>query len=187
MGIFLLLSLSEDSKGKGLKDVTVAQSSLGKFIPTIAFVTSLYGKVIDVTKGEINTALKMGRDVGLFPGGHREMLYCRPWSPTVPIVKHVGFLKLAMDQRASVTPTFTFGFNNSYWSLGNKFDTWCYENLGCSLPFWFPTSIWGGEPARMVVGREIDSAKFKSVEEFSAVYFEVRIKLKLGWAGVARA
>ena len=174
MGVFLLLSLGDDAKIGGLKDVTVAQSSLGKFIPTISFVTSLYGKVIDVTKGEINATLKRGKDVGLFPGGHREMLYCRPWSSTVPIVKHVGFLKLAMDQRASVTPTFTFGFNNSYWSAGNAIDMWCYENLGCSLPFWVPTGLWGGEPARMVVGQEIDSAKFKSVENFAAAYFEVR-------------
>jgi len=158
MGIFLLLSGSDTDSS--LQDVTVAQSSLGKFIPTIALVTALYGEVIDATKGEIKGILKRGKDVGLFPGGQREMIYCKPGSNVIPIVKHIGFLRVAMEEGSTVTPTFTFGFNNSFTSIGNEFDMWCFEKLGSNLPFWMPTGLWGGSEPRMVVGKEVSVCRF---------------------------
>ena len=53
-------------------DFVMAQSSLGKYIPSVGWIAMFFGRAIDATKDSISNAIASGKRVGLMPGGARE-------------------------------------------------------------------------------------------------------------------
>lgn len=167
--IFPLLMSSNFFK----EHIVVAQSSLGKFIPSVSYIAYAFGCICDVTKKEISSILrKQTKSVGLFPGGHREMVLLRPDTLKIPVIQHSGFLKLAKTNGTTVTPTFIFGFTDSYDTLLQKLDTWLYERMSFSLPTFIPTKR-VNEPTVMVVGEPIDLTSFNEheIDGMSSTYY----------------
>lgn len=163
--IFLLLASDPH-----YDNLSMAQSSLGKFIPTISFPTFLFGNVIDATRRSMESAMvRKNRDIGLFPGGAREMVECQPnsnnrSSKTITLVKHGGFLKIARALGVFVTPTFIFNFSDAYFSPFSKLERWMYEKFKFTLPLFFSTEITSvsRRPAAMHVGAKIDTSLYTS-------------------------
>ena len=170
MLIFPWLESRPDLFGK----LSLAQSSLGKYVPTVGFVTSLCC-VIDVARGAILKTLDQGRHVGLFPGGAREMVCCEPFSSSIPLVKHDGFLRLARARASkgeptNVVPCFLFGLHDSYRNPLARLDALLFNATGVNLPLWMPTSANGG-PFWMVCGAAIDPLEFSSNQDFADAYY----------------
>ena len=154
-----------------LSDISLAQSSLGKFVPTVGYATIL-SDVIDVTRDNILHELQNHKSVALFPGGAREMTLCHPSSQLIPLVKRSGFLRLAWGANVKVIPCFLFGMHDSYFCplarLGKKlFDLACMN-----IPLWLPTrsSMVANKQKSMVIGAPLDPTTFSSLEKFIDVY-----------------
>ena len=155
MDIFLLLSSSINSSlSSGTKsclqhtpptpcifeNVVVAQSSQGKFVPSISFLTHLMNKTINASRKDIERALGEGHDVGIFPGGAREMVVCKCNEDRINLVRHGGFLKIARAEGTEVVPTFIFNITDSYngGCGGGKIERYLYDNWHILVPFWWP-------------------------------------------------
>lgn len=162
------------------ENLVFAQSSLGKFVPTIGWTTAFSGNVIDVTRKQISVALSSGKHVGLMPGGAREMVHCQPFSETIPLVKHTGFLRLAHrlargvdmgDHKTPcvVVPCFVFGLHDSFMNPLATLDAKLYESTGLNIPLWIPTSANKG--THTVIGEAIDPCDFETVDDFATAYF----------------
>uniref|UniRef100_A0A7S4ASW0 diacylglycerol O-acyltransferase n=1 Tax=Pseudo-nitzschia australis TaxID=44445 RepID=A0A7S4ASW0_9STRA len=160
----------------------MAQSSLGKFIPTVGWTTALCGNVIDATKKQISRALGTGKHVGLMPGGAREMVHCQPFSENIPLVKRTGFLRLAhrlategnptcLQTSCAVVPCFVFGLHDSFTNPLAAIDAKLYKNTGVNIPLWLPTSSKDSFGTHMVIGKGIDPGEFESVEDFANAYY----------------
>ncbi|GMI28856.1 hypothetical protein TeGR_g3547, partial [Tetraparma gracilis] len=152
-----------------LPNLKVAQSSLGKWVPTVGWTTFLAGNVVDVTRASIERELDRSNDIALFPGGAREMIECEPESASIRLVKHSGFLRLARARGTRVVPTFWFGMNDSHVSWIPTWDAWMYKRTGASIPFWVPAADRG---IVGVFGHDIDTSEFASDADLARYYFE---------------
>lgn len=174
----------------------MAQSSLGKYVPTVGWVTMLCGRAIDASRKQISQALASGKHVGLMPGGAREMVLCEPFSETIPLVRHTSFLRLVHNLAtdcgvhhtrmtdgdgnapyrccAVVVPCFVFGIYDSFTNPLAQFDAALYRNTGLNLPLWLPAVGRGKSSDRgtcMVVGEAIDPRDFDNPEDFASQYY----------------
>ena len=156
----------------------MAQSSLGKFVPTVGFVTALCGRVIDATKKNICAALERKQHVGIIPGGAREMTLCAPGKKEIDLVKHTGFLRLAYAQAKStsqrrgspcVVPCFAFGMQDAYVNPLSSVDEKLYLRTGVNLPLWLPSRNGGG--ICIVVANALDPHSFSSLDAFVRAYY----------------
>ena len=154
----------------------VAQSSLGKAVPTVGYVTALTGRVVDATRRAITKTLEDAWHVGVFPGGAREMVLCEPYARSIPLVKHAGFLRLARQrvtdgQPTKVVPVFIFGMHDSYHNPLARLDAALFDLTGVNLPLWLPTAACGG-PYWMVCGAALDPLDFSTEESLVDAYYE---------------
>merc|ERR1712232_87598 len=161
------------------EDIVVAQSSLGKAVPMVGFVT-MFSRVIDATRCIIDT-LRKNKKVAIFPGGAKEMTLCEPYSQEIPIVQQTGFLRLAREQAIEmqkagktgpvVVPCFLFGMHDWYSQFLAKFDKRLYAATGLNVPFWWPLQAGSQAQKLMVVGEHLDPAAYSSEEELAEAYY----------------
>mmetsp|Transcript_8370 Transcript_8370/g.12205 ORF Transcript_8370/g.12205 Transcript_8370/m.12205 type:complete len:82 (+) Transcript_8370:333-578(+) len=60
--------------------ILMAGSSIGRYLPSIALPVCLYSTTtIDAKKSDMTRALQKNKQIGIFPGGAREMHECNPW------------------------------------------------------------------------------------------------------------
>jgi len=170
MNLFPWLASRSDLFG----NLVVAQSSLGKYVPTVGLVTMVCS-VVDVTRAAIMTALEKRKHVALFPGGAREMVLCQPFSKTIPLVKHEGFLRLAYNaegRRPEVVPCFLFGMHDAYQNPLARLDASLFNRTGINLPLWLPTRAAASTGDKvMVFGSAVDPYSYSSEEAFTAAYW----------------
>lgn len=158
------------------RNTTLAQSSLGKFIPTIGWVT-MFCSVIDVDKVSIQKSLLEGRNVSLFPGGAREMVYCRPGDKQIPIIKRTGFLRLAYSSPCSewrpvVIPCYMFGMHDAFFNPLAIIDKALFYATGANIPLWLPTlSSASSNGQMMVFGEPVNPSDYKTQEDFNNAYY----------------
>ena len=156
------------------QDSVLAQGSAGNFMPTIGYITMLFGRVVDATRWGLEGLLRCNnnkKSIALFPGGHREMIHLVPFSNEIHIVKHGGFLRLAKSvPGTTVTPCFIFHFADSHLSPWPKFDKVMYETIGFSFPNWYP-SFAAASPLRMVVGEALEPSRYETEEALEAAYY----------------
>ncbi|GMH59328.1 hypothetical protein TrST_g14312 [Triparma strigata] len=167
--VFPLLASSPET----FENMHLAQSSLGKGVPTVGYTTALFGNVIDATRAAITKSVKSGGDVGIFPGGVKEMILCVPGSDEIPIVRHAGFLRLAAALECPIRPSFIFGMNDSYESPFPKIDEAVYRATGAAFPWWYCSSKGEdqGQGPRMVVGKKLRHFEGETEEEFTDRYY----------------
>jgi hypothetical protein len=173
--IYAYLSSSEDTSS-----IVMTGSSIGRFIPSVVLPMALYSNNIDATKADMMKALQRGKQIGLFPGGAREMHECYPGSDKIAIVQHNGFLRLARTTNADVVPCFLFGMNDSYDTPFKRLQKFIYLYTKVSIPFWFPSLLRKttfSDTNTLVLGKTISPAKFPSDEEFIDFYWDELEKL----------
>ena len=170
MNIFPWLASRPDLFGK----LVVAQSSIGKFVPTVGFVTMLC-RVIEVTRKEICRALAQGQHVALFPGGAREMVLCQPFDEVIPLVKRVGFLRIAYAANGPqplVIPCFLFGMHDAFFNPLSGLDALLFKWTGANLPLWLPTRSASSITSKaMAFGTPLDPAGYTTQEAFIEAYY----------------
>jgi len=167
--IYAYLTSSEETS-----TITMTGSSIGRYIPSVALPMALYSNNIDATKVDMTKALQRKKQIGLFPGGAREMHECYPGSENITIVQHNGFLRLARVTNADVVPCFLFGMNDSHDTVFKKLQSIIYLHTKVSLPLWVPSFFRKQVLPNntLVLGRKISPAKFASDEEFINFYWE---------------
>ena len=161
----------------------MAQSSIGKFVPTVGYTTMLAGRVIDATLKEITKSLKEGKHVGIIPGGAREMTLCSPGEAVISLVPHTGFLRVVWEEfqqgegscSSSVVPAFVFGMHDSYWTPFSGIDRALYEATGLNIPLWLPTwdTILGEGTCLVVRKNPLYPRNYPNLDDFVAGYFDV--------------
>ncbi|GMH67483.1 hypothetical protein TrLO_g1644 [Triparma laevis f. longispina] len=169
--VFPLLASAPETFG----NMYLAQSSLGKAVPTVGYTTALFGNVIDATKAAITSTVEAGGDVGIFPGGVKEMILCVPGSDEIPIVRHAGFLRLAASLGRPIRPSFIFGMNDAYENPFPKIDSAVYKMTGAAIPWWSCSNKKGGDDERdgprMVVGKRLRCYEGETEAEFTDRYY----------------
>ncbi|KAJ3208867.1 hypothetical protein HK099_008636 [Clydaea vesicula] len=77
---------------------------------------------ISVNKGSITHTLNESKNnaVGIIIGGAKESLYAVPGRNTVVLKNRKGFVKLAIENGASLVPVYSFGENNLYKQVQNS-------------------------------------------------------------------
>lgn len=165
----------------------MAQSSIGKFVPPVGWTAILYGRTIDATKDCISNAIMSGKHVGLMPGGAQEMVHCKPFSKTIWLVKHSGFLKLTFDLSKNnnegvtdggngntpcvVVPSYVFGLHDSFKNPLSRIDGMLYNSTGMNIPLWLPNMEGVNRGTYMVIGKPIDPCNFANVDDFIHAYY----------------
>lgn len=130
-----------------------------------------------VSKDSIRFLLKKeggGNALALIVGGAVEALEARPGSYTLKLKDRKGFIKLAMENGASVVPVFSFGENDIYTQVPNpegsfvrNVQNWMTKRLGFSVPLFHGRGIFNytfglipfRHPINTVVGAPIDIEK----------------------------
>ena len=69
---------------------TVCQSSLGPLVPSVSLISTAYRNASSCSRKNMLRLLREGKSIGLFPGGVKEMILCRPGSNKICIVKVRG-------------------------------------------------------------------------------------------------
>ena len=168
---------TKTEKFEQLENVKLAQSSLGKFIPTVSYPTTAYG-AIDVTRKSICAALARNESVALFPGGAREMTFCQPFAKVMKLMKRSGFLRLAWkqvheeDKDLKVLPVFLFGMNDAYFNPLDTLDQFLFNKTGINIPLWLPTKITDFHSDNvMVIGRALDPKDYKDPSALVSAYY----------------
>lgn len=168
---------SKTEKFAPLENMKLAQSSLGKFIPTIAYPTSISG-VIDVTRKSICATLARNESVALFPGGAREMTLCQPYTKQIKLMKRSGFLRLAWNQvhnaekDLEVLPVFLFGMNDAYFNPLDTLDQLLFNMIGINIPLWLPTTLTDFQSDNvMVIGRALNPKDYKNTSALVSAYY----------------
>ena len=83
---------------------------------TLPFVRELclWTRCIDASKPIASRALRKGHSLLVLPGGEAEQMRTRPGVEEVYLAKRVGFVKLAMQQKAALVPCYAFGVVDLY-------------------------------------------------------------------------
>jgi len=174
LDIYAYLASSEDTNF-----ILMAGSSIGRYLPSIALPMCLYSTTIDATKSDMTRALQRNKQIGLFPGGAREMHECNPGSGIITIIQHDGFLRLARATNSDVVPCFIFGMNDIYDTPLKTLQKSLYLGTKISIPFWFPSLRMRqcDSSNTLVLGKKISPARFKSDEELINFYWSELEKL----------
>lgn len=143
-----------------------------KFPTRLPFARELFlaSGCVDASKSSIEWCLRHGRSVALLPGGAKEaMLLCNPMEQNVRILAdRKGFIRLAVQNRASVVPVFTFGELEGYTDCSWITNTWAvkafYDGvkkvtgftpvIACGPHWWYPF-IPHRQQQDVVIGRPI--------------------------------
>ena len=184
MDIFPLVNSQSHAQ---FKNLVIAQSSLGKFVPSVG-LTTMFCPVIDVTRKSILEALVQGKDVALFPGGAKEMVLCYPFDDRISLVKRRGFLHLVYSTSTTidsgrsvplVIPTFIFGMNDAFFNPLSWFDEMLHDKIGINLPLWLPTTLFtcGVKASTLVQGDPLDARNYDSEEAFYVAFYNSVEKL----------
>lgn len=134
------------------------------YVPVLREITTWAG-VRAVTRKAFISGLEDSGAVLVVPGGQAELVYAGPDTRRVGLcTRHKGFVRLALEQGASLVPMFVFGELQAQRNLLYlpALQRWTYKRLGFPLPFWvagwktitpLPTP---GTPLSIVIGEPID-------------------------------
>lgn len=68
-----------------------------------------------------------GRAITIVIGGASESLNARPGVCELTLKKRLGFIRLAIKNKASLVPTFSFGENDLYQQVDNSHGSWLWK------------------------------------------------------------
>ncbi|CAF4176502.1 unnamed protein product, partial [Adineta steineri] len=124
-----------------LANIGIATHTGSCFVPANAIIMALLGKhrSMTVSKRSINKNLQIA-PVAIVPGGGREAMLCNPNEKNVIrlYTKHIGFLKLAMENKSKVVPCFTFATQFEYNNILRVVDSFLFDTIGFPLNFLIP-------------------------------------------------
>jgi len=91
---------------------------------------------IDANKSTARRTLERGTSLLVYPGGEREQMMTVKGANKLFLLSRKGFVKLAIEQAASLVPIYIFGetdlFTHHQWGIGARL--WMVRNLGIALP-----------------------------------------------------
>jgi len=97
----------------------------------------LWSYCIDASKAVARRALSKKVSLALYPGGEREQMMTERGKHRLYLKSRKGFVKLALENNASLVPVYVFGetnlFTHSTVLLGPRL--WLMKNFGVALPF----------------------------------------------------
>jgi len=127
----------------------------------------LYCGAVDADKSTATRILKAGVSLLIYPGGSKEIFLTDPDSTETRLVRRTGFIRLALEQGASLVPVFVFGEKWLYrrWRLPTWFSDFFMQMFRLPLIiFWgrFFTYIPHRRQLAMVYGKPIPVKKVES-------------------------
>lgn len=157
---------------------TVAlMSSHTFYCPSVRFMCNLRGNMDSVCKKNYLKYIKNNSNVCLFPGGLHEMYMCEPDSDVIKIsTKHVGFIKYAIEEEATLAPCFSFGENEIFYNALKIVEKLSYKYFGFTmiLPILYNKNYIpyrNNNKTGFVVGQKIKLKKTDNVDEIKIKYY----------------
>ncbi len=128
----------------------------------------LKGGAVNANPKNGERLLKNDQCLFLAPGGIYEGLVCEPGMKRIPWERRKGFVRLALQTRTPIIPTFCVGINDVYWNsrLFLKWRIKILEAIRFSLPLFYGLGL-APLPVKLThfVGKPIP-ARIKSGETF---------------------
>jgi len=131
---------------------------------------------IDANKGTARRALKKGLSLLVYPGGEREQMMTEKGKHKLFLKSRKGFVKLAIEQEASLVPIYIFGetdmFTHHSFLIGAR--KWLVAKLGIAIPLisarfgLLPYQV----PINAVSGPPIATSTTDNVDEVHARYMQ---------------
>lgn len=119
----------------------------------------LWSYCIDASKAVARRALKSRTSLVLYPGGEKEQMMTVRGKHHLYLNSRKGFVKLALENNASLVPTYIFGetdlFNHSAFLLGPRI--WLMKNFGVAVPLIYGAAglLPYSSPVTAVVGKPL--------------------------------
>lgn len=155
---------------------------------------------IAASRGSVKSALRPGNAVILVVGGAAEALDTKPGEYVLTLKRRTGFFRLAMEHGADLVPTFGFGENDIYETVGREGTLWyrlqrrVYKWLTFTLPVFYGRNVFSynmgplpyRRPLTVVVGEPIRVDKNQSptseeLEDLRSRYIKALRKLYDEW------
>ncbi|KAL7579366.1 hypothetical protein ACA910_014039 [Epithemia clementina (nom. ined.)] len=133
---------------------------------------------ISASKSSLSKVLRRNESVVLLPGGAPEALLANPQKMVLSLKRRKGFIKMAMETKASIVPVLGFGENSAFPIHVPAKGSWLFELqkqlcrlFSFSTPFIlspFPLP----NPVHVVVGKPVEFDPSKSIDECHAQYLK---------------
>lgn len=155
---------------------------------------------IAASRGSVKNALRPGNAVILVVGGAAEALDTKPGAYVLTLKRRTGFFRLALEHGADLVPTFGFGENDIYETVGHEGTMWysiqrrIYKWLTFTLPVFYGRNVFTynmgplpyRRPLTVVVGEPIQVEKRESptpeeLEALRSKYIKALRKLYDEW------
>lgn len=99
-------------------NTVILGSSVALYYPVMRIICAIRGSIDEIKKNNFTKYWNNNRDVLIYPGGLKEMIYCEPHSENIMVyMRHTGFIRLAIQNGASIVPCFCFGENDAYTNI----------------------------------------------------------------------
>jgi hypothetical protein len=149
-------------------------------LPLLNWFAFLHGQVVPASRKRIVHWLRQEGSCVLMPGGVVEDFLGTLNADDSRIVistKHEGFLKLAMEERAAVVPSFAFGMDRQHTSwLSPRIEAALYRFFGQRVLLMMNKRFVPGrntdEPLTVVTGVPLRATDYADSAAFKAAYFE---------------
>ena len=140
------------------REVLTLSASVLFYLPMVREL-SLWTRCIDASKSVAARALRKGHSLMVIPGGEQEQIRTIQGKEEVYLSKRMGFIKLALQERAAVVPCYVFGCVDLYKTFTSFMQApreWLRKSFGVCIPLYygamgllplrFPVHVVMGEP-----------------------------------------
>ena len=155
----------------------VATLNLVFLVPILRDLLLLMGW-ISVHKSALTKTLKRGESVVLLPGGASEAMLAKPGTFELFLNQRKGFIKLALQNKASIVPVLGFGENDAFSVYVPEEGTWTarvqkhfYKLTSFTLPL-MKSPFAQRNPVHVVVGKPVEFDPKQTVDECHAQYIQ---------------
>ena len=130
-------------------------------IPGYRLWAGARGGCMTITKKNLIRVMKTRQNVGLYPGGIKEMMGCEPFHKNIKLsIKHKGFIRIALQEGFDLCPILAMHENDMYNNPMRDFQFWCYKKfkVPAGLPYYtnrFYLPVSNQKPLRVVLGKRI--------------------------------
>lgn len=157
--------------------------------PFLKVICDLHGGIDVLNKTTIQENMEMNRNIAFVPGGFQDATIASFGKERTSLLKRTGFIKYALEHGYSVTPIYTFGESQSYYTFSSLLDIrlWLNQEIGipAALSFGFtllPVLPRTSPRILTVVGKPVEMPKledptYEDVQKYHAVYCQALSEL----------
>eukprot|EP00416_Gambierdiscus_australes_P018900 CAMPEP_0171072034 /NCGR_PEP_ID=MMETSP0766_2-20121228/10632_1 /TAXON_ID=439317 /ORGANISM="Gambierdiscus australes, Strain CAWD 149" /LENGTH=323 /DNA_ID=CAMNT_0011528593 /DNA_START=126 /DNA_END=1097 /DNA_ORIENTATION=- len=143
------------------REVLTLSATVLFYIPLVREL-ALWTRCVDARRQVAAAALARGKSLMVLPGGELEQIRTRAGKEEVCLSKRLGFVRLALQERAALVPCYAFGCVDLYRTYGvlEAPREWLRKRLGICIPLYrgLIGSLPKHQPVNVVMGQPFEPA-----------------------------